>query len=843
MRKHDHSLASNAAALIICGLLAGLVVAAAAFPAIAMTGLAAKAGAEGFDNLPSVLQVPQAPQITNVYASDGKTLITSLFDEDRRDVTIDQIAPVMLQAIVASEDTRFYDHHGVDIRGVARALVQNQSGGQQGASTLTMQYVRQATSYSATTPQQVLDATVDTPARKIREMHLAIAVEEQLTKQFNGDEHAAKQEILRRYLNIAPFGHRAYGIYAASETYFHVTPSELTLDQAAMLAGMVQSPSRDDPTTKLGASLALDRRNTHVLAGMLKAGDITQAAYDDAISKPLGLNLNEPANGCISSINIKWGFFCDYLERWWLTQPAFGADEFTRESQLETGGYKIVTTLNVQDQAAADKYVKKYATKGNTHGGQDAMMLAGVEPGTGEVTLMAVNRTYSNDDSHNGVSTNKEKRAAGIRGTYPNTTLPLVSGDGSNTDGFQFGSSFKMFTMIAALQDGLPLSYTVNTEYKYTSNDPSSDPKACNGLYCPHNSAASEHGVRNMWTGFGQSVNTYFVPLEDRMNDGTSSGAIKAFNVAKSLGIGFAPGYQSSVGDSFTLGTSPSNPLEMAAAYAAVDDSGMYCAPIPVRSITNNQGEKLDVAQPQCHQAIDPDIAHAAVNAARCPIGDEVPDCGHYATAGNTRGVMGDRPVAGKTGTNDNGESHALIAMTPQLAVAGILTDPDYAHPDGGYTVSTNVNAAVAHTLADSTKGLPKLGWPNPPSDLANGTGHVRIPGFKCASVGSAEAQLRGSGLRYIVMRAPVDSAANCPGGSVERSDPSGSTTSHAVVALYLSNGKSKAPTPNPSGSPPAGPGGQGGGPGGQGGGPGGTGNGNGILPCLPAIDCSPPKQ
>ena len=229
MRKHDHSLPSLGISLLICGVLAGLVVAAAAFPAVALAGLAAKATANGFENLPSILQEPKAPQITNLYASDGKTLITSLYDENRRNVPINQIAPVMLQAVVASEDKRFYDHNGVDIKGVVRALVNDQSGdaAQQGASTITMQYVRLSTLYSATTPQAVVDATADTPARKIREMHLAIALEQQLIEVHHGDVHAAKQDILVRYLNIAPFGYQTYGIYSASEVYFHVPPSKL----------------------------------------------------------------------------------------------------------------------------------------------------------------------------------------------------------------------------------------------------------------------------------------------------------------------------------------------------------------------------------------------------------------------------------------------------------------------------------------------------------------------------------------------------------------------------------------------------------------------------------------
>src|SRR6266545_1674201 len=168
MRKRDRSLLSNAVSLLVCGLLAGVVVAAAAFPIVAMSGLVAKAGADSFDRLPSALTVQQSPQITYVYASDGKTLLSTFFDENRLDVKLGEVAEVMQQAMVAAEDTRFYEHHGVDAKGVARAFVANQSSGDtaQGASTLTMQYVRLAIEYSASAPQDVVDATANTPAAR-----------------------------------------------------------------------------------------------------------------------------------------------------------------------------------------------------------------------------------------------------------------------------------------------------------------------------------------------------------------------------------------------------------------------------------------------------------------------------------------------------------------------------------------------------------------------------------------------------------------------------------------------------------------------------------------------------
>ena len=250
MRKREHSLLSNAASLLLCGLLAGLVVAAAACPAVAMSGLAAKAGADTFDNLPTDIDVLPSPQISYVYAADGVTLLAMMYDENRRDVPLTEVTEVMRQAIVAAEDNRFYQHRGVDVKGVARAFVANQQADgntEQGASTLTMQYVRQAISYSAKTPQQVIDASEKTPTRKLREMKYAIALEKKLTK----------EQILERYLNIASYGHGAYGIFAASHVYFNKDPKDLTLPEAALIAGLVKAPGTSDPATEKGYPRAI----------------------------------------------------------------------------------------------------------------------------------------------------------------------------------------------------------------------------------------------------------------------------------------------------------------------------------------------------------------------------------------------------------------------------------------------------------------------------------------------------------------------------------------------------------------------------------------------------------
>ena len=314
-------------------VLCGLLVAGVALPVLGGLGLAARDSANGFESLPDELQIPPLPERTRILAADG-SLIATFYDENRISVPLSDVAPVMRKSVVAIEDSRFYDHGGIDLRGTMRALVNNQSGKDvQGGSTLTQQYVKQVLLESASNiadPKKRAEAekaaVAQSYTRKLRELRYAVALEEKYTK----------QQILERYLNIAYFGAGAYGVEAAAKRYFNTHARDLTLPQAALLAGIVQQPTAFDPTRNPDRALA--RRNV-VLARMAQVGLASQA--DVTAAQATGLELRVPkrqGNGCNDS---RVPFFCDFVLKTILNNKTFGATRDERRRLLLRGGLTI----------------------------------------------------------------------------------------------------------------------------------------------------------------------------------------------------------------------------------------------------------------------------------------------------------------------------------------------------------------------------------------------------------------------------------------------------------------------------------------------------------------------
>jgi membrane peptidoglycan carboxypeptidase len=678
--------------------LSGALVLVAALAAVMAvpTGVVLTAGTRWADqheaSLPPQLITPPDAQATRIYASDGRTLITTFYDEDRHDVSLAAIAPVMQKAMVAAEDTRFFRHGGVDLKGVLRALVTDSTTGRaaQGASTLTMQYVRNVLKEDPelTTAQQQ-NATADTLSRKLREAQYAVKLEQKVTK----------TQILQNYLNIVYFGDGAYGVDAASHRFFGVGPDRLDLAQAALMAGVVQSPDGDNPIT--GHRADARTRQLYVLAAMAKSGAITPAQQEAAAAEKLTFTSEPTPHGCIEAGggSAGWGFYCDYLRRWWDSQPAFGRTAAERDLALRRGGYRVVTALDPTIQAEATKQARSVY---GAHSAK-ALPIAVVQPGTGRILALAVNAEYGTG--------------------HGRTVNPLITG-GGGLHGYPAGSTFKMFTMLAALESGLPLSTGFDAPAKLPTIWPGTGPGTCGGRYCPGNDNPGwMDGFRTMWDGFGRSVNTYFVHLEEQV------GPAAAVAEAKKLGISlsapadarFAATSPDTWG-SFTLGVADTTPLELAEAYATVASGGTYCKPLPVTSVTDTHGHPVAIG-PQCRPALDPDIAHAAADAARCPVGQQSAygRC-NGGTAQQVAGFFdGGREVAGKTGSTEDNTTETFVGFTTTMAAAGTAADPADPTDHAGSAVESRVVDAVGHTLRVAVGDATYPGFTPPSVTIALG--------------------------------------------------------------------------------------------------------------------------
>jgi len=789
---------SNVVLLLIASLVAGVIVAAALFPVLAFSGLAAKAGGEAFGQLPGELTVRRSPQNSYIYASDDQTLLTVMYDENRRDLPLSEIPELVQKAILAAEDQKFYDHNGVDTQGIARAFIANQASGdvEQGASTITMQLVRMSLTYSLdNTPEGVLKATEDTNYRKLREVRYALALERKMDK----------KQVLENYMNTAFFGSRAYGIFAASQVYFGKHPKDLTAGEAAFLAGLVKFPGSMDK--EAGRQAAIQRRD-YVINEMQELGYLKPEEAAAAKAEKAEINIRPVPNGCVQVTTNHWGFFCDYFQRWWLQQEVFGPTVYDRERQLRSGGYRIRTSMDVATQKASFDAAVAQAPIGEPQ----ALLLSSIEPGTGKVRSLATNRVFKLDEKgENGPNTNP-LAGAGAKGSYPSTTNPLFSTDPS-FQGYRPGSVMKIFTLVAALENGLPLDYVINTQPKALSKyriygDPKDLPVCGSPPYwCPGNSGGGDFGPQNMWGAFGSSVNTYFVPLFDIV------GGDKVMDTARRLGLTFYnvpdnpnekqgegtrdDDYASSttpaiskIWSPFTLGISTHPPLQIANAFATLAADGQYCEPTPVESIQNIHRQMLNVGLPKCSQTIDPEVARAAIDASRCPVGDQsqVGTCSG-ATAGDSKRIIG-KPIAGKTGTSDNESTATLTITTKQLAMSGFLVDPDY--PDTTQKMkhkgNRGVNPAVQNAMAAFMKNKPGIQFTKPTNQKLIRGLQSAIPDVTCKSVAEAIAILKAAGFKPEVdTKRPVASA--CLPGMAAGTTPTGKTLKGGVVVIQISSG------------------------------------------------------
>jgi membrane peptidoglycan carboxypeptidase len=805
--KRDRSPLRDGIALLICGVLAGVLAAAAAFPLVGLGGLVAENSVDSFEALPTELTKPTLPQTTYVYASDGETLITSFYEENRREIALDEVSPVMIDALLSAEDSKFYEHNGVDWAGIVRAAVANQGGDSQGASTLTMQFVRNTLIYSASTIDEVIAASEDSYERKLREARYAMGVEETMSK----------EEILEGYLNVIYLGNQAYGVHAGSYTYFNKPPSELTVAEAATLASLPKFPSLADGLLDgEGDEKPIVDRRDWVLQRMADLGKISQAEADEAKALPLGLNPRPVRSECVDVATSNWGFFCDYFKEWWASQEAFGADERERMSLLKRGGFRIVTSLDAKLQDDATERLTEEVSVNNSA----ALGSVTITPGTGHVRAMAVNRNYSLDQTENKPRTDGDDSKPS---NYPNTTIPLLSGN-DEVSGFPAGSTFKLFTMVAALDAGFPLRTALPSPSRLTSQylTGKDDPSACGSItegglrhWCPTNDGNWSSGPMNMWAMFGRSSNTAFVQLQQAV--GTS----KAYAAATAAGIDFAPSSEAAKRaenddldnyGTFTLGFDATTPLEMAEAYATVAAQGLHCEPLPVMQVIGADGKEwADAAAPQCDQAFPKEVANAAVSAGRCVVGQnaEGTQCSGNGTAAAYTGNFG-RPLFGKTGTADSNRSYWFIGSTPNATTATFVGDPDASFRSNVATpeLKISVKEVGVAILKKAVKGLDEEDWPKPTNAMKNGKDLVSIPSIDCMDADDARSRVDNAGFDASIAPGQFDS--DCKEGEAFSTSMTGSAPKGTPIYILISNGKDyedekaeESETPPDGGTPP----------------------------------------
>jgi membrane peptidoglycan carboxypeptidase len=622
--------------MVVMAVVAGLLVAAAALPVAGVVGIAARDAANTFNTL-AVGQLGAAPARSVLYDSEGD-VIAYLYPYDvyRVPVSYSQIAPVMRDAIVAIEDSSFYSQGALDPRGTVRALLHNSgSSGLQGASTLAQQYVKNVKVLQAGNNEDAINAAVyPNLRRKIQDLRLAAHVEHVLTQ----------DQLLASYLNVAYFDNHAWGVEVASQVYFSEDASQLTLPQAALLAGIVQSPSDYNPFTHLATATA--RRNT-VLNRMWQLHDISKATYQAAAKSPIVLHPSSaPLNtGCTSPQAAPEAFFCDYVQHVLeLNYPSVW------KAVNNQGDLAIYTTMDMQDQVAATNAVNSveppYSPK-NPGNNADAEVL--LQPGTGAVRAIAVNRAYGSGPGQDSID------------------YAVNSQYGGDPYGVQTGSSSKIFTLITALEQGFPFGHTISIQ-----NPETVGPFAnCQGGYVPpfkfNNAEAAFKGSETYMLGEAtvESVNTYFANLEKQVGLCNVVKTAVAMGMTRADGTNLlqpdpALGQQSADNiSSFTLGSVPVSPMDMAAAYATVASGGVYCSPQPIAKIeVISSGKQYPVQSAGCHQAIPAGVA-AAANYILQRVLDSPGTAAGRATPGHTE--------AAKTGTANGGYYAAFAGWTPNL--------------------------------------------------------------------------------------------------------------------------------------------------------------------------------
>ncbi|MGU3433107.1 penicillin-binding protein [Actinomycetes bacterium M1A6_2h] len=739
------------------------------FPLAGGFGLASNRAADTVDNVSAELVEGTVPAVSTMTDVAGNP-IAWLYEQRRFEVPSDKISNEMKLAIVSIEDRRFAEHQGVDWQGTLRAFLTNTTSGQvqQGASTLDQQYVK---NYQllvvAKTDAERRAAIETTPARKIREIRMALTLDKKLTK----------DEILTRYLNLVPFGNSSYGIQDAARTYFGIDASQLNLTQSAMLAGMVQSSSALNPYTNPEG--VLERRNT-VLDTMIQNIPDRATEIQAAKLEPLGVlpTPEQLPRGCIAAGDR--GFFCDYALE-------YLANAGISKEQVDKGGYLIKTTLDPAVQAST-KAALVENTSPTVNGVATVMNVIAPGQDSHRVLAMGSSRTY------------------GLNGDNEETVQPQphsLVGNGA-------GSIFKVFTTAAAMEKGLGTSAVLQVpprvEVKGLGDGGA---RGCPAqTYCVTN-AGNYPTSLSVTDALAQSPNTAFVKLIE------SVGVTPTVDMAVRLGLrSYADPGSAGQGDdqsmadfqksqnlgSFTLGPTYVNPLELSNVAATLASSGKWCPPNPIDSIFDRYGKPVPVTQQACEQVVDPGLANTLANA----MSKDDQAGGTSASAAASAGW--NLPMSGKTGTTESNRSSGFLGFTNRYAAA-VYTYGDSPTPSeicsfplrqcsSGSLFGGNEPARTWFDAMDPiATNFGDISLPPVDQKFVRGSANGQVPNVAGLSQSSATAQLQAAGFQVQVS----STASSQRAGTVASVSPSGSAIPGSTVTIYVSDGSVREAPPSPA--------------------------------------------
>lgn len=634
----------------ICGVLvAGLMV-----PAAALASTTTTSSITLFDELPDEMNVGTPAQSSKILASDG-SLLATFYDQNRTEVPLDQISPFMKDAIIAVEDARYYEHGGIDTRGLMRAVTaMAQGGGRQGASTITQQFVNNVIiqTYAADGEYDKIKLGADKGVgEKVREIKLAIAIEKKYTK----------DEILQGYLNWVLYANGNFGIESAAYNYFGVHAKDLNLQQSALLAGVVNSPQIYDPIANPENSLT--RRNL-VLDHMLDQGMIDAKQHADAVASPIDLKLQPNRNSCTTA--VRGEYFCEYVANLFINDPAYGKTPEDRLKVLKQGGLTVTTTLDPVLQDAAQAQFANFAPIDNNPD-KVGQAIVTVQPGTGKILAMAQNSRLAPPEGQWKTDYNFAVDRLDAKGAS-------LGGSG----GFDVGSTIKPFTFAEWLNSGHRINDTVDASVRrYPQSRPwnnscgsttgfydSSDPQVAPDLQNADGPNGIYYRTFTARQGLSLSLNTATMATAAQLDICniqkmmTATGIHMGSDVTKPYNV-------SSI--SALLGSGEVAPLTMANAFATFASGGKRCDPIALVSITNAKGDKFPVPGANCQQTVKPEVA-AGVNMVLQQV---------LQPGGSGYAIPLQYPAGAKTGTTNTSEQTWTVGYTKGLATASWVGNPE----------------------------------------------------------------------------------------------------------------------------------------------------------------------